>query len=101
MPRNEMRVASHLLYQRAIGDSPGRFPTNSTREDEMKAVACDICGKSGMLVQTFKRSCDGDGSPGHHHGMVHTLLRGRTNDLARVGVECGCAEKDRAAWAQQ
>jgi hypothetical protein len=62
----------------------------------MRAV-CDICH---MAVPNTKRSCSGDGSPGHHHGMVHTLLRGRTNDLAFVGVECGCAEKDVAAWAE-
>jgi len=64
-------------------------------EAQAAAGRCDICKQK---VQTFKTACDGDGSPGHHHGMVHTLLRGRTNDLAYVGAECGCAEKDAATW---
>ena len=55
---------------------------------------CEICGKE---VATFKRECDGDGRI-HHHGRVHTSLRGSTNDLALVGVECGCAEADAATW---
>jgi hypothetical protein len=63
-------------------------------------MTCDICQRSGMLTGDFKRACDGDGSPGHHHGMVHTLLRGRTNDLAAVGISCGCAERDRIKWTQ-
>lgn len=62
----------------------------------MSGGACEICG---AVVQTFKRACDGDGRV-HHHGLVHTRLRGESNDLALVGVECGCADRDRASWAK-
>lgn len=55
---------------------------------------CDICHQT---VATYKRVCDGDGGI-HHHGRVHTSLRGETNDLAFVGVECGCAAADTATW---
>lgn len=57
-------------------------------------MKCEICDTE---VSSLKRICDGDGRV-HHHGAIHTSLRGSTNDLAYVGKECGCAEKDRQGW---
>jgi len=57
---------------------------------------CDVCGQA---VTHFRRVCAGDGRV-HRHGMVHTLLRGSTNDLVYLGVDCGCADKDASKWGR-
>lgn len=63
-------------------------------DDAGKRQSCDICKAE---VKEFKRTCDGDGRV-HHHGAIHTILRGSTNDLALVGKDCGCGEKDARGW---
>ena len=57
---------------------------------------CDVCGAA---VTSHRRTCAGDGRV-HRHGMVHTILRGSTNDLVFLGVECGCADKDALRWGK-
>ena len=60
-------------------------------------MICETCKKE---VKSFKHYCDGDYKV-HGHGAVHTFLRGNINDLAYIGIECGCAEKDKIAWNEK
>lgn len=52
---------------------------------------CDVCGRPGAKRQI----CHADGKC-HHHGKVHTALRGSMNDLAALCDECHKA--DSYAW---